>query len=308
MEKIIMQKHLSGIFAPITTPFSSVEDVDFNNLEANIHKYNVTPLSGFYVLGSNGENKSLSDHEKILIVKAVVRERESHKLVIVGTSAESTILTLKLTNQAAEAGADFALILPPSYFKKNMTDEVLLHFFTDIANDSPIPILIYNAPGFTGISVSLNLVKELSKHPNIVGIKDSSPGLILDYLSLKNNGFAVLSGTINTLLPAILLGASGGIVSLANIFPQICTDLYQLIMDGKMEEARKLQFSLFHLSRSISGAYGVAGVKYSMELAGYFGGNPRKPLLPLTESDKERVRSIISEMGYGQIGSNSMSH
>jgi 4-hydroxy-2-oxoglutarate aldolase len=291
-----MAKGISGIFAPITTPFLN-EEVSIDHLRENIQKYGETPLSGFFVFGSNGENKSLTEGEKLKILEAAVHEKSDHQLIMAGTGYESTRQTIAFSKRAAELGADFVSLLTPSYFKKRLADDSMIRYYTDVAEALSIPVLVYNAPGFTGMTISPKVIENISRHPNIAGMKDTSPDSIGRYLEVSGEDFDVLSGTINTLFLGLVLGASGGVVSLANAYPHPCCDLYQKVKSGNIDEARELHFKLFHLNQSLSGRYGVAGVKHAMEVAGYYGGNPRLPLLPLTNADKQLVGDAIARAG-----------
>lgn len=289
-----MPHKISGIFAPISTPFFN-EEVNLSYLRENIHRYNKTSLAGYFVLGSNGENKSLSDQEKFQILETVISEKLPNHIIIAGIASESTYLAINIAKQMASLGADFISLLPPSYFRKQLNDEALARFYLDVADKSPIPIMAYNAPTFNEVILSLKVIEKIAKHPNIAGIKDSSPGMIFNYLEIcKDDDFDILSGTINTLLPALLLGASGGVVSLANAFPQECVKLYQAATNQNLSLTVEINSKLLRLNRDISGSFGVAGVKCAMDYNGYFGGNPRLPLLPLKDADRERVRTAIS--------------
>ena len=291
-----MTRRISGIIAPITTPFVD-EAVSIDQLKGNVRKYRDTPLSGFFVLGSNGENKSLTEAEKLKILEAVLGERSDHQLIMAGTGYESTRQAIAFSKKAADLGADLVSLLTPSYFKKRLTDEAMIGYYTEVAEALSIPVLIYNAPGFTGMTISPKVIEAISRHPNIAGMKDTSPANIGRYLEVCGEDFDVLSGTIDTLFPGLALGASGGVVSLANAFPHPCCELYERFKRGDLQGARKLFYKLFRLNHSVSGNFGVAGVKYAMEVAGYYGGPPRLPLLPLTDSDKKLIKQAISEAG-----------
>ena len=292
-----MKKYISGIIAPITTPFVD-DEVSFNSLENNVRKYAMTPLSGFFVLGSNGENKSLRDSERLKILETVAVEKNKNQIIIAGISHESTCLVRESAEQFANIGVNFISVLPPSYFKKQLTEESLISFFLEVAEKSPAPILVYNAPGFNNITISLKVLEKIMDHPNIFGMKDSSPGQIFNYLEISNDrNFNILSGTMNTFFPAMLLGAMGGVLSLANVFPNACCDLFTAIKSGSLEEAEKNHKILLRLNRAISGSFGVAGVKYAMDLSGFFGGLPRRPLLHLSDMEKKTLQTAISNSG-----------
>jgi 4-hydroxy-2-oxoglutarate aldolase len=287
-----MAKRISGIFAPITTPFLN-EEISLEHLKENMRKYRETSLAGFFVLGSNGENKSLTEEEKLRILEVVLQERAEHQLVMAGTGYESTRQTIAFSKEVASRGADFVSVLTPSYFKRGLTDEAMVGYYTDVADALSVPVLIYNAPGFTGMTIGPKAIEKISLHPNVQGMKDTSPADMGRYLEVCGDDFDVLSGTINTLFIGLALGASGGVVSLADAFPQPCCELFEKFKSGDLEGARKLHYELFHLNHSVSGTHGVAGVKHAMEVAGFFGGAPRLPLLPLKDDAKDSIKSAV---------------
>jgi 4-hydroxy-2-oxoglutarate aldolase len=291
-----MSKSLSGIFAPITTPFEN-EEVSYKRLKENIVKYAQTPLRGLFVIGSNGEAKSLTEDEKLKILETVLQVKGKDQVIMAGAGYESTRQTIAFSKKVASMGADFVSLVTPSYFKKSLTDEALIGYYRDVAEAVTVPVLIYNAPGFTGITVSPKVVETLSKHPNVAGMKDTSPGNIANYLDVCGDQFTVLAGTINFLFIGLSLGAKGGVVSLANAFPNPCCELYERYTKGDVEGAKRLHTKLFRLNQSVSGAGGVAAVKQAMDFGGYHGGPPRLPLLPLGDSQKQRIQAAIKEAG-----------
>jgi len=291
-----MTKKVRGIFAPITTPFVD-DEVAFDQFKENIKKYSQTPLNGYLALGSNGESKSLTEDEKLKLLEVVLEEKAEHQLVMAGTGYESTRQTITFSKKVQELGADIASVVTPSYFKKSLSDEALIGYYTEVADALSIPVFAYNAPGFTGVTLSTRVIEAISKHPNIGGMKDTSPAGLAGYLEACSEDFDVLSGTMNTLFIGLALGASGGVISLANAFPEPCCDLYAAYMRGDMAEVRWLHSTLFRLNQAVSGASGVAGVKYAMELGGYHGGSPRLPLLPIKDSDKQRIQKAVEAAG-----------
>jgi 4-hydroxy-2-oxoglutarate aldolase len=291
-----MTKRVSGILAPITTPFVD-EEVSIEHMKENVRKYRETPLAGFLVLGSNGESKSLTEDEKVKILEVVSQEKADHQIVMAGTGYESTRQTIAFSKRAQALGADIVSLVTPSYFKKSLTDDAMISYYTDVADAMNIPVFAYNAPGFTGMTLSPKVIEVIAQHPNIGGMKDTSPGGIAQYLEVCGDNFDVLAGTVNILFIGLSLGASGGVVSLANAFPEPCCELYEKFKSGDVEGARKLHSKLFRLNQSVSGKSGVAGVKYAMQVAGYYGGSPRLPLLPLRDTDKQRIKSAIAEAG-----------
>ena len=291
-----MAKKLVGIIAPITTPFVN-EDVSLEHLKSNMRKYRDTGVAGFFAIGSNGESKSLTEDEKLKIVEVVLQEKADHQLVMAGTGYESTRQTVAFSKKVAVMGVDFVSVVTPSYFKKRLTDDALLGYYNDVADAVPIPVLAYNAPGFTGMTLSARVIEKVSRHPNVAGMKDTSAGNMSSYLSVCGDDFDILSGTVSTLFTAMLEGAKGGVVSLANAFPAPCCELYDSCKTGELDTARRLHYLLFALNRSVSGSFGVAGVKYAMDLAGYYGGDPRLPLLPLNRENQQLISEAISKTG-----------
>jgi 4-hydroxy-2-oxoglutarate aldolase len=293
-----MSPILSGVYAPIGTPFVN-EEVAYDQLTDNMTKYAVSKLSGYLAIGSNGECVSLSEKEKDKVLETIVANKAPQQKVLAGANAESTKLTIDQCKRVADLGADFASVLTPCYFKKKLTDEAMTRYYLDVADGSPIPVACYNAPGFTGMTISTATLKAIAPHGNIVGIKDTSPGMIASYLrATEGFDFDVFSGTANTLFPAMMMGATGGIVSLANVFPDVCTTLYERCIAVDLTGARELHLVLGNLNSAVSGSYGVAGVKYASEVAGFHGGDPRLPLLPLTDSDKESIRRAIEATDF----------
>ncbi|OGO61021.1 MAG: hypothetical protein A2029_17180 [Chloroflexi bacterium RBG_19FT_COMBO_47_9] len=289
-----MSKAISGIIAPITTPFSD-DEVNLEFLKENINKYSQTNLSGYLILGSNGENSCLNDVERHLIIQTIVNAKSSTQKAIVGISSDSTRVSIERTNQAADLGADYVSLLTPYYFKSRLSNEALINYFVDVAEKSKLPVFIYNAPKFTGITLSIKVIEEISMHPNIIGMKDASPGSYMQYIGVCKPDFKIFAGSLDTLFPALILGAVGGVVSLANAFPVQCCRLYDLVLHGDTTEAKGLYMKLLQLNRSVSGSYSVAGVKYSMDIAGYHGGQPRLPLLPLTPDEKASIEKAIKQ-------------
>lgn len=291
-------ENLSGVFAPITTPFLENGEIDYHGLKRNVERYAKSPLKGYLALGSNGENKSLLAEEKRRVLEIIVENKGANQIVMTGCIAESTHETIHLAKEACKIGTDYVTLLSPSYFKKQMTDAALLKYFSDVAYSVNKPCLAYCAPQFTGgITLSNSLVKQLAAHPNIVGMKDSSTGNMDGYLLAVPPEFCVMAGSANFFLSALIGGAIGGVISLANAFPEITNRLYQLFVDKDYETCFTLNREILQLNSAVSGKGGVAAVKYAMDLAGFVGGYPRLPLLPLDESDRESIRRALADQG-----------
>jgi 4-hydroxy-2-oxoglutarate aldolase len=292
-------------------------------LEEDLARMRETPLAGYLALGTNGEFKSLTESEKLQVVKVFVRLK-GDKLLMVGTGCESTRQTIELTQRVADLGADCASVITPHYFASQMDDAALIGFYQHVADRSPIPVLPYNIPRLAaGVAISTQVASTLASHPNIWGMKDSGGVSLFAFLvalaavqrqlpspvSGEGQGvrassegrssptpFAVLAGSAEYFLPGLLLGACGGIISLANCFPELCCRLYSEAISGNLDVARQLHAQIHQATRAVSGKHGVAGVKAAMDLAGYRGGAPRQPLRPLTDQQREAMRSRLLEL------------
>ena len=286
-----------GVFAPITTPFDERGEVAYDKLKENMKFYSKSRLKGYLALGSNGENKSLTNSEKEKVLATIINHKGAHQFVMAGCIFESTKETIEFAKIAEDLGADFITLLPPSYFKKEMTDPVLLRYFTDVANSVKKPCLVYNAPQFCGGTVlSTSLIKDLAKHPNIVGVKDSSNAANIEgFLFAVRDTFNVIPGSANFFMNALFMGANGGVISLANVFPDLTCDLYDLVIARKYEEAFKLNEKVIQTNKAVSGTGGVAAVKYAMDLAGLNGGLPRLPLIPLGDDTKKKIEDYLKK-------------
>jgi 4-hydroxy-2-oxoglutarate aldolase len=288
--------NLHGIFPPIPTPFIKGA-VAYDELAANIEKWRKTGLKGLVAMGSNGEYVYLSAEEKREFVAKVVEMTPGHLQVIAGTGCESTKETIDLTRDCADLGAHAALVVSPHYYGGRMNEAALHAYFTTVADHSPIPILLYNVPKFTHINMTAGLVAQLSRHPNIAGIKDST-GNVIQLGEMANHvdaDFNLLVGTAGALFGALTLGCVGGVLALANVAPQICVRIYQLVQEGNFEEAKKLQLKMIPVNQAVTATYGVPGLKAALDMLGYFGGDPRPPLLPSSEKEKSEIREILAK-------------
>ncbi|MDR2587835.1 MAG: dihydrodipicolinate synthase family protein [Spirochaetales bacterium] len=296
-----LQQKLSGVFPPVMTPFFADGRIDYSGLDFNIEKMNESPLGGYMPLGSNGEFRSLTDEEALEVLAHIVKKKAPGRTVMAGTGRESAWATIEFTKKAADAGAEFASVLTPYYYVKKMNDEALIRFFSDVADSSPIPVLMYCAPGFAGgVIISAKAVSELARHPNIAGMKDTSKEDIADYVKAVPAGaeFHVLAGSISKYYYGLTVGAIGGILSIANYLPAECCEIKKLFDAGKKDEAEKVSERLKSITERATGKYSVSGVKAAMNLLGYKGGEPRVPVLPLKPHELEEVRAVLKEEGF----------
>jgi len=297
---------LGGVFPPIPTPFDVDGNVATQALVENLERWNQYDLAGYVVLGSNGEAVYLTEEEKLRVWETARRVIPSDRVMIAGTGCESTRQTIALTCQAAQAGADAALVVTPHFFDGKMTPDNLLHYYQAVADGSPIPVVLYNVPKFTHVDVDAATVARAARHPNIVGVKDSSGNIakLADIVRLAGPAgecgeceCQVLAGSAAFFFAGLTLGAVGGVLALANVAPQQSIDIYRLFKAGQWDEAAELQRRMVPVNAAVTARFGIAGLKAALDMLGYYGGPVRSPLLDLTESERQALRAVLAKGG-----------
>ncbi|NXS58433.1 HOGA1 protein, partial [Brachypteracias leptosomus] len=287
---------LRGIFPPLTTPFSPMQEVDYAQLEGNLRRYTSIPFRGLVVLGSNGEYPYLAPRERLDVVRCVRQALSKDRLLLAGSGCESTQATIELTVSMAELGADVALVVTPCYYQGAMTSAALVQHYTEVADASPIPVVLYSVPANTGLDLPLEAVLTLAQHPNIIGIKDSGGDITRVGLMVhktRQEDFQVLAGSAGFLLASYALGASGGVCALANVLGAPLCQLDHLCREGRWQDACDLQHRLIEPNTAVTRRFGIPGLKKAMEWFGYYGGPCRAPLAPLSSPQVEELRSIF---------------
>ena len=288
-------KPFAGIYTPIATPFRDDGVVDERALAANVSRWMTTPLTGLVVLGSNGEAAQLEDDEADRVVQIVREGVPASRPLIAGTGRESTRATIAATRRAAAAGVDAVLVRTPSFFKPQMTTDAFVRHYSEVADASPVPVLLYNVTLYTGVNLLPDAVERLAVHPNIVGIKESGSdvGQMAEYVARTPEEFTVLAGSATTLVHALCAGCDGAILALASLVPGECVRMMTLVREQRLDEARALQRRLMPLARSVGSTYGVPGLKAALELIGYAGGAPRPPLRPVSSEIVDIIRGQL---------------
>jgi dihydrodipicolinate synthase/N-acetylneuraminate lyase len=287
--------NLSGVFAPIPTPFDDRGDVDAARLARALGRWITRPLTGFVVLGSNGEAPLLDDDESDRVIAAARAAIPHGRPLIAGTGRESTRATARATRRAAELGADAVLVRTPGFFKAQMTSEAFVRHYTAIADASPVPVLLYNFTAVTGVTLPADAVASLAAHQNIIGMKESSgdSGRIVELVGQAPPPFAILVGSATTFYASLCAGATGGVLVLSAILPDACTRLFDLARAKRDDEARALQERVASLAQLVGSKYGVAGVKAALNLAGYDIGEPRPPLLTVSGAARAAIKEVL---------------
>jgi 4-hydroxy-2-oxoglutarate aldolase len=289
---------LGGVYPALTTPFAADGSVSLADVKYNIERFNSTGIAGFVVLGSTGESVLLSRSEMDDVLTAVRDAAGQGKRLIAGTGAESTQDTIERTKRAAELGYQLALVKTPHYYKPAYKPEVLIAHYRRVADASPIPVLLYSVPIFTGVTLEAPEVGALAEHPNIVGIKESSGHVmrVAEIVSACPADFQVLTGSAGTMHAGLTVGAKGAILALGSALPEMCVALYDLYRTGEIDKARALQNVLLKASKVIQSEHAIAGIKFVMDQRGYHGGIPRLPLVPLPDLHKQRVLDLLNSL------------
>lgn len=287
----------AGVFPPLVTPFTDEDEVDLEALRRNLEGYAAAPLAGYVVLGTNGEFPLLSREEKEQVIGAAVRAA-GDRPVLAQVGEESLRGTLSLARRAAELGAAAVLAVTPHYYRGQMTDRALIEFYTSLADESPLPVLLYSIQQNTGVNVSPAVVEACARHPRIVGIKDSSGNLgqIAEYLERAPEGWGVLNGSSSLVVSAFLTGAPGAVLGAANVLPFEVCDVFARCREGRFAEATALEARLRPALRAIS-RLGVPGVKLGMDMVGFRGGLPRRPLAPVEPAARDALADALREAG-----------
>ncbi len=288
--------NLSGVLAPIPTPFDEHDEIDLGRLRAALARWLTTPLAGFVILGSTGEAALVDEDESDLVVAAAREIVPASRTFIVGTGRESTRATVAAAARAAALGADGVLVRTPGFFKPQMTADVFVRHYTAVADASPVPVLLYNFTAVTGVTLPVEAVATLARHPNIIGMKESGGDVLRigDLVAAGPDSFAVLAGSPSTFHASLCAGAVGGILAISSVVPEACVRLFELTKTGRQEEARALQQQLLPIAKLLGSTYGVPGLKAALKLAGYDVGLPRAPLVPLDETAVSELAHALS--------------
>ncbi len=288
---------LHGVIPPIPTSFHPDESLDLDSLRRNIERWNRAPLAGYVVGGSNGEFVSLNMEERVAVVQAAREVIPPERPLIAGSGLESTRETIALTKRMGEAGADAAIVVTPCYYTARMDAEALETHYRQVADASPLPLVLYSVPANTGIDLPLPAAVKLAQHPNVIGMKDSGGNLarIASLVSETPDDFQVLAGSVSFLLAALSVGAVGCVAALANLAAGPLAQLLEGYESGDLGLARSIQHRMIRPNHAVTAGYGVAGLKAALDLSGFYGGPVRSPLLPLNEQQAASLQAILQE-------------
>jgi 4-hydroxy-2-oxoglutarate aldolase len=292
-------REYTGVYIPVPTPFRG-EAVAADRLRANLRRWNQTPLTGYALLGSTGEFPLLGEAERDAVLAAAREAIPSDRAMIAGTGHDATQIAIQQTRRAAELGADAALVITPHYFTRAFSQPAAqVRHYLAVAESSPIPVMIYNYPVNTGINLEPDTVARIAEHPNVCGIKDSSGNIpqAAQTIHLTPKSFHVLVGSAAAMLPALAIGASGGVLALATIAPREFCEVYALARQGRWEEAKEIAARMMLADRGVPGRFGLGGLKAALDLQGFYGGPCRAPLMTPGADAVEDIKEVLASAG-----------
>lgn len=291
-----MTARLAGVFGPVVSTFyPGTGELDVASFAANVRAHIAAGLHGVVVAGSTGEAALLDAAERSALLDAAREMVPREKMLIAGTGAESTRTCLQLTRDAASRGVDAVLVVAPHYYGSAMTIEALRAHYRRIADESPVPVMLYNIPKYMHFALPAELVAELAQHENVIGMKDSSGNreLFAGYMPSQSDTFAVLTGNAQMFQHALSVGSRGGILAAALFAPAIALEIFDAMRRGDRAAAEAAQERLTPLGATIVGELGVPGVKTALESIGLAGGPPRSPLRPLDAAQRARIEQLL---------------
>jgi 4-hydroxy-2-oxoglutarate aldolase len=287
---------LRGILLPTTTPFDLNGQISTADITSNIKEWSARGVIGFVVLGSTGERVHLDEREYLEVIE--VSRAATDSVLIVGAGQQSTVGTIKEIRNAARAGAEAVLVITPYFYRPAITQETLINYYTAVADEAPVPVLLYSMPPLTGIKIEPETVARLSEHKNIIGVKDSSNDVagFRRTVELCPRDFAVMTGNGTVLLDALRAGATGGILAVGCVVPDVCVALFRAYGAQDLERAERLQEQLTPLATAVTTKYGIGGLKAALDLAGYRGGSVRAPLRTPDDATRAEIKSVLDRI------------
>lgn len=287
---------LCGVLLPITTPFHGDGELDFSGLRSNIAKWNGTGITGLVVLGSTGERVNLSEAEQLQVLATAREKLPPALLFIAGVGQQSTRGTIQeIERITSTMKADAVLVITPHFYRAAITQDALVDHYTAVADASAVPLVLYSMPALTGIKIEAISAARLSRHPNVVGIKDSSNDIaaLVETIKLVQSDFAVLTGNGTVLHEALSAGACGAILAVGCVAPELCLEIFRAGKSGDKERSERLQGALTPLAAAVTTRFGIGGLKAALEMIGYAGGQVRAPLRAAGDEARAEIRRSL---------------
>ena len=292
-----MGRRFGGVMGPMVTPFKADESLDIPGFEQNVRGHIAAGLHGVLVAGSTGEAALLGDDERRILTETARPLVPDDRILLVGTGAESTRHCIARCRDAASAGADAVLIVAPHYYSSSMTQVAVKAHYLRVADESPVPVLLYNIPKYMHFRLEPELIAELAQHENIRGMKDSAGDMTIfaRYAESNSEKFDVMTGHGGTFATALSLGARGGILAVALFAAELALEVWHAHNEQRIADAEAAQKPLVPMAAEIVARMGVSGVKAAMDRVGLVGGHVRSPLLPTPPSDLSVIDELLRE-------------
>ncbi len=296
ISNFMVKMEFRGLFTALVTPFKENGELDEEGFRKNIDFQISEGIDGIVPVGTTGESATLNSEEHKKVIEIAIDQAKGKVPVIAGTGSNSTTESLEYTKHAKDAGADAALMISPYYNKP--TQEGVYQHFKKVAETVDIPIILYTVPSRTMVNIEPATTKRLTEIPNIIGIKDATGNLNQVSQEILDCGekFAVISGDDSLNLPIVALGGKGAISVVSNVAPKLMSEMVHATIDGNMQRAREVHYQLYPLSKILFIETNPSPAKAAMNMMGLAAGNPRLPLVPVSEDSKERIRKVLQDM------------
>jgi 4-hydroxy-tetrahydrodipicolinate synthase len=288
-------KKFEGVFVPHITPFTETGEIDLEALRVCIRFWVEAGVDGLMPCGSNGEAPYLAREERQKVIATVLKEAKNRVKIVAGTGAPSSWETIRLTKDAADLGVDAALVVTPYYFRPS-NRELIAHYKA-VLEAVDLPIILYSVPKFTGYALEPQTIAELAQeYSQIVAVKDSGGNMatITETIRLTGGKIAVLAGTADVMLPTLAVGGKGAVIAIANAFPKLCVNLYKAFKKGEYQKAAELQHIITQINEVLVKKHNqLSAIKEAMQTLDLPAGYPRKPALPLEETEKTEIKRLV---------------
>lgn len=290
---------LGGLMVPAVSTFDQRGELDRAAFQSNLDAHLAHGADGVLVAGSSGESALLDDTDRRSLLEWARERVPADKWLLAGVGSESTRQTIARARDAKACGANAVLVVSPHYYLRRMTEDALLAHFREVADRSPLPVMVYNIPVYAHVVLSPDLVRELAQHDNVIGMKDSAGNVPMfeQYLAAQSDSFRVLTGSGVTVAQNLGRGAAGAILAIALFAGPTVRLLYDAARDGRTDDATAIQLRLVPLATDIGAAFGPAGIKAAMDIVGLHGGVTRSPLLALTPEERTTVLARLESAG-----------
>ncbi|HSM35491.1 MAG TPA: dihydrodipicolinate synthase family protein [Longimicrobiales bacterium] len=295
-------QRIGGILVPVTTPFDPMTgDVAPVPFRDNLRSWIADGVHGVVLFGTTGEAPLLDEDERLALMEYARDVVPPEAVLIAGAGADSTRAAVRLARSLGAAGAEAVLVHPPVFFAPALDVASIVAHYRAVADGSPVPVVLYHFPKFTHVEFEAGLVAELARHPNIIGLKDSSGDVkrFAAYTEAVPRDFRLLVGSGALLYTALELGAAGGICGLGLLAASDCAAIVRAFGQGRANEAGRIQSRIAPVHKEVVARYGARGVKAALDMIGLHGGDPRPPLRPLDDKARRQVEEALSRAALG---------